>query len=149
MPTVEFVPAVAEDASALAELRVLAMRPSLEAIGRFDAERAKLRFLNSFDPAATWHVTHGGQRIGVLVLRQEHDGLLLDHLYIDPAAQGQAIGSEVLQYVFSQARRLGCPVRVGALKGSRSNAFYVRHGFRPTSSGEWDNYYAWAPTIDA
>jgi hypothetical protein len=44
-----------------------------------------------------------------------------------------------------QARTRRWPVRVGALKGSRSNEFYVRHGFAPESCGEWDNFYTWEP----
>ena len=149
MSNVTLAPALPGDACALAELRVLAMRPSLEAVGRFDPDRARSRFLATFDPAATWHVLDEGQRVGLLVLREEPDGLLLDHLYITPAAQGRAVGTSVLEYVFARARQLDRPVRVGALKGSRSNAFYLRNGFRPTSVGEWDNYYSWYPASAA
>lgn len=149
MDTVTLVSASLDDADALAELRVLAMRPSLEAIGRFDPERARGRFLADFDPAATWHVVRGRARVGVVVLRERPDGLLLDHLYVTPAAQGSAVGSSVLEYVFARARQLNCPVRVGALKGSRSNAFYIRHGFRQVGVGDWDNFYAWYPETAA
>ena len=141
--------AKAEDAPLLADLRVAAMRPSLEAVGRFDPERARARFMDTFDPSVTWHVLHEGQRVGVLVVRHQPDGLLLDHLYIDPGSQGQALGASVLQHVFARAEELGCAVRVGALKGSRSNAFYQRHGFKPERVGEWDNYYVWSAASDA
>ncbi len=125
------------------------MRPSLEAIGRFDVERARARFTDTFDPSATWHVVHEGQRVGVLVVRHQPEGLLLDHLYIEPGSQGQSLGASVLQHVFAWAEELGCTVRVGALKGSRSNDFYLRHGFKPERAGEWDNYYVWSPASDA
>ena len=146
MPTVTLKPAAATDATELAELRVQAMRPSLEAIGRFDPERARTRFLESFDAESTWQVLADGAHAGVLVLRTEGEYLLLDHLYIHPQFQGQALGAAALQHVFAEARRQGHPVKVGALKGSRSNEFYLRHGFKPASVGEWDNYYTWRPT---
>ena len=37
------------DADLLADLRVRAMKESLEAVGRFDPIRAKSRFLDNFD----------------------------------------------------------------------------------------------------
>jgi GNAT superfamily N-acetyltransferase len=149
MRAITLAPAKAEDAPSLASLRVAAMRPSLEAVGRFDAERARARFIDTFDPRATWYVVHEGQRVGVLVVRQQTEGLLLDHLYIEPAVQGQALGASVLQQVFAMAKKLRCVVHVGALKGSRSNAFYLRHGFKLDRVGEWDNYYIWAHASDA
>jgi GNAT superfamily N-acetyltransferase len=146
MPTVTLEPAVAEDAQVLAELRALAMRPSLEAIERFDPERARTRFLSGFDSGCTWHIVSDGVRAGVLVLRAEGDtSFLLDHLYVHPSYQGQALGAAALQHVFAQARQQGRSVRVGALKGSRSNQFYLRHGFKPAGVGDWDNYYTWSP----
>ena len=78
--------AKAEDAPLLADLRVAAMRPSLEAAGRFDPERARARFMDTFDPSVTWHVLHEGQRVGVVVVRHQPDGMLLDHLYIEPGS---------------------------------------------------------------
>jgi hypothetical protein len=47
------------------------------------------------------------------------------------------------------ARKLRCVVHVGALKGSRSNAFYLRHGFKLDRVGDWDNYYIWSHASDA
>jgi N-acetylglutamate synthase-like GNAT family acetyltransferase len=149
MSSIALKPAVAEDATELAELRVRAMRPSLEAVGRFDPERARTRFLDSFDSSATWHILEDGKPVGVLVLRAKQDHLLLDHLYVEPGSQGQNVGHEVMQYVLSQAKQQGLPVKVGALKGSRSNEFYIRHGFTLVSAAEWDNYYSWEPQQSA
>jgi hypothetical protein len=38
------------------------------------------------------------------------------------------------------------PLRVGALKESASNRFYIRHGFQFVESSEFDNYYV-RPTV--
>jgi ribosomal protein S18 acetylase RimI-like enzyme len=129
------------DADALATLRVRAMRESLEQLGRFDAERARARFLSNFEPSFTRHIVQDGKTVGFVVVRPHDTQLLLDHLYIQPGHQGQGVGAAVLAIVFSEADGAGKDLRVGALKQSRANDFYVRHGFQPVEQGEWDNYY--------
>ncbi|MFC7409212.1 GNAT family N-acetyltransferase [Hydrogenophaga atypica] len=136
-----FVPVAPQDASELADLRVEAMRESLERVGRFDPVRARERFLSSFTPENTRHIVRSGSRVGFVVVKQQGEGLLLDHLYIRPRHQGQGIGAAALEQVFAEADASGKPVRVGALKGSDSNRFYARHGFELVERGEFDNYY--------
>jgi GNAT superfamily N-acetyltransferase len=122
-------------------LRIDAMRESLERLGRFDPQRARERFLAAFEPALTRHVVVDGERVGFVVVRAQDDGLLLDHLYILPFAQGRRIGAAVVAHVLDEADAQGLPVRVGALRESAANAFYVRHGFVLTRVSEWDNHY--------
>jgi GNAT superfamily N-acetyltransferase len=135
-----------DDAGDLAALRVRAMRPSLEQLGRFDPDRARARFLETFCAACTRHIVQGDTRVGVLVLRPAEDALLLDHLYIAPEHQGRRLGARTLGIVFTEADAQGLPVRVGALKESRSNQFYLRHGFFLVGQSQWDNYYVRAGT---
>ena len=138
---VGFEPASAADAQDLVELRIAAMRDSLEHLGRFDPQRARDRFLAGFDPALTRHVIVDGRRVGLVVVRPQDGGLLLDHLYITPSAQGRGIGSAVMAEVLADAHARGLRMRVGALRESASNRFYERHGFALVSSSEWDNHY--------
>ncbi len=135
------VPATAQDARELASLRLRAMRESLERVGRFDPQRARERFLASFDPACTWHVVVDHQPVGLVVLRAPASGLLLDHLYIEPEQQGRGVGAAVLAWAFARADALGAPLHVGALRESSANRFYLRHGFMLDGQGPWDNYY--------
>ncbi|WP_183131997.1 GNAT family N-acetyltransferase [Pseudomonas syringae group genomosp. 3] len=130
-----------EDFEALAAIRIEAMRDSLERLGRFDPVRARERFLDGFSAPCTRYIEVAGERVGFVVIKAADDHLLLDHLYIMPSAQGQGIGSAVLAQVFEQADALSSAVRVGALKESASNRFYLRHGFQLFESGEFDNYY--------
>ncbi len=146
MPAVQqdiaFAPATAQDADALVALRIAAMRDSLERIGRFDPIRARERFMAGFSPDHTQHILQDGQRIGFYVLKPDADaGLLLDHLYIQPGHQGQRVGAAVLAHIFAQADAQALAMRVGALRGSDSNRFYLRHGFALAEQGEFDNYY--------
>ncbi|WP_425057397.1 GNAT family N-acetyltransferase [Roseateles toxinivorans] len=136
-----FVPAADADFEALLALRIAAMRESLERIGRFDPARARERFAAGFAPEHTRHILVNGERVGFVVVKPQEGALVLDHLYIASGAQGQGIGAAVLLEVFAQADAAGLPVRVGALRDSDSNRFYLRHGFELIERAEFDNYY--------
>lgn len=138
---VTYARARAGDFEALAAVRIDAMRESLERIGRFNPVRARERFRQSFAPECTRHVEVSGERVGFFVVKPRVDGLLLDHLYIKPGAQGSGIGSIVLHQVFMEADAAALALYVGALKESASNRFYTRHGFQFVEAGEFDNYY--------
>ncbi|UTH76581.1 GNAT family N-acetyltransferase [Chromobacterium sp. IIBBL 290-4] len=141
MTAIHFEPAREQDAEALVSLRIEAMRPSLERIGRFDPLRARARFLDGFVPPCARHIVCDGERVGFVVVKEGVGEWLLDHLYIRPDRQGQGIGHAVLQSLFAEADAAGRPLRVGALRGSDSNRFYVRHGFKPVGESEFDIYY--------
>ena len=138
---ISFEPVTDDDLESLITIRIEAMRESLERIGRFDPIRARERFINSFSPEHTQFVIVSNERVGFLVTKPHAEYLLLDHLYIKPPWQNRGIGAAVIAYVFSEAEKLKLPVRVGALRDSDSNRFYLRHGFRLTESTEFDNYY--------
>ena len=74
--------ATAAQAEQLASIRVAAMRPSLEAVGRFDPERARERFLKSYCPGETEIIYANEKIVGFYVLRRRSDHLYLDHLYV-------------------------------------------------------------------
>jgi ribosomal protein S18 acetylase RimI-like enzyme len=139
--TVSYEPATVADLDALVALRIEAMRESLERIGRFDPARARERFASSFEPASTRHILLDGQRVGFVVVKQQAEGLLLDHLYLQPNVQGQGVGSQVLSEILADADARGLTLHVGALRESAANAFYVRHGFQKVGEAEWDLYY--------
>jgi GNAT superfamily N-acetyltransferase len=142
---VTFADTTHSDAEALVQLRIEAMRESLERIGRFDPQRATTRFLSSFDPDCCKFVVVEGETVGFVVVKAATDALALEHLYIAPMHQGKGIGSAVLEAVFADADARAIPVKVGALRGSDSNRFYQRHGFVQVEEAEWDIYYMRAP----
>ncbi|MBV8659266.1 MAG: GNAT family N-acetyltransferase [Burkholderiales bacterium] len=145
MPSITFEVSQANDAEALVALRIEAMRESLERIGRFDPVRARERFLNGFAPERTHHILLRGERVGFYVLTAQEDGLMLNHLYIRPGHQGQGVGAFVLAHIFKQADATGQDVRLGALRGSASNRFYLAHGFVKVDEAEFDLYYLRRP----
>jgi GNAT superfamily N-acetyltransferase/ketosteroid isomerase-like protein len=135
----------AEDFEALHALRLRAMRPSLENLGRYDEQRSRERLAESFVPAHTQHIVVDGQRVGFLVLRKLSHALRLNHFYIDPPFSRRGIGSAVLRGVLAQADELQLPLELVALKGSPANRFYQRHGFVATGEGPWDIDYLRPP----
>ncbi|HTI17176.1 MAG TPA: GNAT family N-acetyltransferase [Trinickia sp.] len=134
------------DADALVAIRIAAMRESLERIGRFDPQRARERFLASFDPALSRFIETDGVKVGFVLVRPQKDHWLLDHLYIVPEHQGKGIGAAVLRAVFADADAQRMSIRLGALRGSDSNRFYQRHGFVQIDEAEWDIYYVRQPS---
>jgi GNAT superfamily N-acetyltransferase len=133
------------DAATLVQMRIEAMRESLERIGRFDPQRARDRFLSSFDPAFCRFIVVDGTSVGFVLAKPTGEYLALEHLYVVPEHQGKGIGSAVLEIVFADADSRSMAVRVGALRDSDSNRFYQRHGFVKVDEAEWDIYYVRTP----
>lgn len=129
------------DFEELARIRIEAMRESLERVGRFDPARARERLESGFACERTRHIVVDGERVGFVVVMPVGDALVLDHLYLKPGAQNQGVGGVVLAQVIAEADDAGLPMRVGALRESASNRFYVRHGFRLVERTEYDNLY--------
>lgn len=143
----EFESAFPEHVDELVRIRIAAMRDSLTKIGRFDPDRARERFVAGFNPDYTRFINFGGLRVGFVVVKPEATGLKLDHLYIEPAYQGRGIGGQVLQSIFATADQMGLPISVAALRGSDSNVFYQRHGFKYKEETEWDINYIRMPSM--
>ncbi len=129
------------DLEGLVALRIEAMRASLERVGRFDPVRARERFAAGFSPEHTRHIVVAHAKVGFVVVKPQSGHLLLDHLYIQPGMQGQGIGAAVLARVFVEADQAAVSLRVGALRESASNRFYLRHGFVLVAETVFDNYY--------
>ena len=140
----EYQKSAESDGLALAEIRAAAMKPSLVALGRYDEARVRTRFLETFDSNDTWKIVDNGELLGFYVVRVREDHHYLDHLYIKAEHQNRQVGKTLLERIISEASAQGVPVRLGALKGSRANDFYVKHGFRKTHEDEYDLYYEYS-----
>jgi GNAT superfamily N-acetyltransferase len=134
-----------DDAEQLVAIRIAAMQESLLRIGRFDPARARDRFLSGFRPEQCWFIHVGDQAAGFLSLDLEGDPLLLQHLYLLPAFQNQGLGSMLMKMICAEADRRALPIKVGALRESDSNRFYLHHQFEQVSEEEWDIYYIRTP----
>jgi GNAT superfamily N-acetyltransferase len=137
----ELRPAGEGDFEAMLSLRLMAMRESLERIGRFDPDRARERLAREFRPSCTRHILRNGELVGYVVVIERPGELVLDHLYIHPQAQREGIGSWVMRQVIAEADAKTLPIAVKTLKLSDANRFYERHGFVLHERSEWDLTY--------
>ncbi|MCH6258543.1 GNAT family N-acetyltransferase [Puniceicoccaceae bacterium K14] len=136
-----YEPATAEDFDLLVELRIDAMKESLVAIGRFNRERSVERFRSSYRAKETKLIKCEDELIGFIAVSEKEDCLYLGHLYIDPRFQSSGVGSWAIEKLIEASEARGLPIRLGALRSSRSNNFYQRHGFVVTHEDEFDIHY--------
>ncbi|MEU3737880.1 GNAT family N-acetyltransferase [Streptomyces sp. NPDC032198] len=117
------------DVEPMAELRATVLRPDLERLGRFDEDRVRQRFRNSFSPPHTSVIVADGALAGCVTLRPAEDCQWLEHFYLDPALQGRGLGSAVLRTLLDRTDAAGDLVRLNVLRGSAARRLYERHGF--------------------
>jgi GNAT superfamily N-acetyltransferase len=132
-------PVADADFEAMLSLRLEALRESLERLGRFNPDVARARLRSQFRPAWMRHLVVGGERVGYFTVEPRGRELRLHHLYLQPGRQGQGVGAWVLNHVKSE----GLPITLAALRESRANDFYLRHGFRVVEEQDFDIEYRW------
>ncbi|WP_235538003.1 GNAT family N-acetyltransferase [Pelomonas sp. Root1217] len=137
--TPTLAPVVDADFEAMLSIRMEALRESLERLGRFNPEVARARLRSQFRPEWMQHLVVDGERVGYFTVEPREGELRLHHLYLRPAAQGQRIGAWVLDQVKSR----GLPITLAALRESRANDFYRRHGFKVVEEQDFDIEYRW------
>ena len=141
-PAFALAPAGPEDLEALVALRIAAMRPSLERVGRFDPARARQRFIDGFRPDHTRRVEVDGTLAGCVAMGRAADGdLWLEHFYLFPEHQGRGLGEAVMRRLMDEADASGAPVRLSVLVESPANRFYPGFGFVETHREGVDIYY--------
>lgn len=135
--------AVPDDAPDLAEIRAETMRPSLEAVGRYDPQRVRERFLSTFVASDTFIFHEQDTVAGFYVWRTHPDHFYLDHLYVRSIFQGRGLGKRILRHLQEEAKSLHKPIRLMALRDSPANAFYDANGFQFERQEAFDNHYVW------
>lgn len=80
----------------------------------------------------------GDPVMGLLVLIDYPDHLLLDNIAVDPAAQGTGVGRALMEFADAEAVRRGCrELRLYTHQGMLRNiALYQKLGWQETGRGE-------------
>ncbi|MBP1963258.1 GNAT family N-acetyltransferase [Paenibacillus aceris] len=118
------------DVETIANLRAIVLRNDLTRLGRYDEEKVRQRFRNSFEAAYTWIIESDSSFVGCVALKPALDGYLLEHFYIYPNYQGKGIGSHVLKILLEQNEIKGKRVTLNVLQGSSAQRLYERFGFK-------------------
>ena len=146
VPDIRFSPAAPQDLERLIELRVRAMRPALERIGRFDPDRARRRLSEQYRPQFTRLIWTGEAFAGCVAFAPHAPGRrMLEHFYLEPEMSGQGIGSAVMAALMAEADAEGCVVVLTVVRESDANRLYPRFGFLETGRDEVDIFYERAP----
>lgn len=143
--TPTLAPVADADFEAMLALRIEALRESLTRLGRFNPDVARARLKSQFRPEWMQHLVVDGERVGYFTVEPRGGELRLHHLYLRPAAQGQGLGAWVVDRLKAEGR----PITLAALRESRANDFYRRHGFRVVADQEVDIEYRWQPDGEA
>ncbi|MCE1180213.1 MAG: GNAT family N-acetyltransferase [Micrococcales bacterium] len=131
------------DGPALAEIRAVALRPSLERLGRYDEVRVRERFLAAFDPSCAWGLVLQGELIGCVALRREADHYWLEHFLLLPEHQGRGIGGQVMEAILGHSG--DATVWLDVLQRSEARRLYERWGFRVDHEDPIDVYMVRRP----
>lgn len=122
-----------------AEIRAKAMFASLTALGRYDEIRVRNRLLIGYKAGETKAIYLEDVLIGFYSIEEHEEYAFLSHFYFLPEYSGRGFGSQIMEQIKAQCA--GKTLRLLALKGSGSNAFYIRHGFVKTHEEEFDTGY--------
>ena len=105
------------------------MRPDLERLGRFDEQRVRQRFRDSFEPQHASVIVADGTFAGSVALRPAEDAHWLEHFFIEPRFQGRGLGTAILRSLLEETDAKGIVVRLDVLQGSAAQRLYERFGF--------------------
>jgi len=141
VPAFAYGPAKAEDLSALTELRLTVMAESFNRIGRFNPERARVWFAETYRPETTRLIKVDGEMAGCVAFYEVEPGVLkLEHFYLDPRWQGRGLGTAILDGLLAEADAAGARVILTVLRQSDAQRLYDRRGFVVTGHDDLDVY---------
>lgn len=90
-----------------------------------------------------WVIERDGMIVGLLVLEDMGDHLLLENVAVAARVRGQGIGSQLLEFADAQARGLGrreIRLYTGAVM-TQNRHYYPRHGYVETHRGFEDGHH--------
>ncbi|MBV9783979.1 MAG: GNAT family N-acetyltransferase [Acidisphaera sp.] len=126
-------PARAEDAEAVAAIVAAAYTPYIARLGKPPGPMLD-DYPRRIAQGQCWVAEQDGQLVGMLVLEESSDGLLLDNVAVAPAAQGRGIGHALIRFTEAEAARRGHrTIRLYTHVLMTENvALYTRAGFIET-----------------
>lgn len=121
------------DVPALEQLAAAAYEPYTPRIGRPPAPMVA-DYAAAVHAGHTWVAEHDGAVVGLLVLVEQPDHVLLENVAVHPAAQGSGVGRLLMQLAEEQARTAGfTEIRLYTNEAMTENlAYYPRHGYLET-----------------
>jgi GNAT superfamily N-acetyltransferase len=134
--------AVPGDAAAIAAIAAAAYAPYEARIGRPPAP-VTADYGAAVARGEVWVAQRDDDLVGLLVLVDRPDHVLLENVAVIPSAQGSGIGARLLAHAEALAAALGRPeVRLYTNVAMTENlAYYPRHGYVETHRGVQDGFH--------
>jgi ribosomal protein S18 acetylase RimI-like enzyme len=133
-----------DDRGFLFHLNEVTMREYVERVWRWDDEEQAALFEERFQPERWQIIQSDGHDIGVLVVEEQIEEIILASIEILPEWQGQGIGSSVVRSVMDRALASGKPLSLRVLHvNQRARSLYERLGFAPFKEIETHTYLRW------
>jgi RimJ/RimL family protein N-acetyltransferase len=136
---VRFRPMAEADFEWFLALSVRCLQRQLEAIGRWDPLRRRSRALAGFETGEIRVIERDGAAIGSAALAQRPGHAEIHSFYLDPAVQGQGLGTAILRLLLAEAGPQ--PVHLEVLKQSSAARLYERAGFVRAAEQDYDWLY--------
>lgn len=124
-------PATAADLPFLENLRRTTMRRVVENHRAWNNAEQRKRILLHLDCARI--IVRDGRDIGLWKIVRSPGGIALCQVQIDPAQQGNGIGTGLIRELQAEADRLGMPITLHVYRSNPALALYRRLGFATSS----------------
>lgn len=141
-PVITTRPAEARDVDAATRLVHDAYGHYVERIGRPPAPMTA-DYAAAVDAGTLWVAEDDGRLLGLVVLVDADDHLLLENVAVEPSAQGRGIGGRLLTLAEDEARRRGHDrIALYTNEAMTENlAYYPRKGYTETHREERGGYH--------
>jgi GNAT superfamily N-acetyltransferase len=136
-----FAPVREDDFEPLLAIRIDVMREHLERVFRYEPERARRVFRDSFDEPGMRLILLDEERVGCVGFRIGESEIKLDSFYLAKRLHNSGLGTRILKVLLAEADAKGLPVRLEVLRGSPADRFYLRHGFVKVGEDEIEAEY--------
>ena len=133
-------PAKTDDYEFLFELKKAAEYEPIKSVFGWDEAIQREIHQQEWDEIRPTMIEIDGERVGSYLVQHNEDHLYFGRFFLLPKAQGQGIGSQILQGVIEQSQQQGLPIRLIYLQGNRVGELYQRMGFVITSQ---DHQFVW------
>ncbi|MGN9906702.1 GNAT family N-acetyltransferase [Phytohabitans sp. LJ34] len=125
--------ATAADGDFCWALRLVSLRPYVEATWGWDEEVQRGFHERGFDPTKTKIILVNGREAGRLDVDRRPDGIFLGLIELLPVYQGRGVGGRLLRELIAEAAERGQAISLEVLVvNTRAHALYTRLGFRET-----------------
>lgn len=120
-----------EDADYIFDLCKLTMRSYVEQVwGAWNEAGVRAHLAEKARAGAFYGLHLGDVRVGAVAFERHDSHYQLEDLYVEPASQGQGIGTFVVQQIIDLARKEALPVRLRVLASNPARHLYERLGFK-------------------